>query len=58
VCDHDHLSLLLCFFNHWYKQAHDRFVIQILFRLIQNNRNLIFVDQKIEDQKERTSLSR
>ncbi len=42
----------------WFKEAHDCLVIEILLRLIQDNRIPLLVDKQIEDQQQSTPLPR
>ena len=56
--DQYHLATFSCPAYAVNKKSHDRFVVQILFRLVNNDWNFLLVEQKVKDEEQRTFFPR
>ena len=58
VRNHDDLAKLFRLVYDRNKQTHDRLIVEIFLRLIENDGVPSLIDQKIEDEKKRATLAR
>ena len=58
VGHHDDLAPLLDVLDDWNQQLVDRVVVEVLFRLVHDDRLAALVHQQIEDQQQRAALAR